>query len=307
MLKTIFLFYAFNIIAINYAVTYEITPGRFGDNLLNYMHAKWISFKYKIPLLYKPFIFSENLLMHKNELKYENEYQKFNKKIILSEINKIDLTITEKILYIVNYFPEGFYERNFCKNYEGGKWYYFDTDWENKLFKAELLKNIKPNYQFNDVIKIPDNLISVAIHLRRGGSFDNQNVIKAFPMKFIDDEFYFQEIENLSNYFNNQKIYVHIFTDDEKTLNILDIYKKKFIDKKNIAFNIRKLDNNHQSNILEDFFSMLKFDCLIHSESNYSLTASFLGNFKYKSRPTFYETINNKIIYLNILRTIKDN
>jgi hypothetical protein len=303
MLKNIFLICVFNLLAIDHAVTYEITPGRFGDNLLNYMHAKWISYKYQIPLLYKPFIFSNKLIMHENEIKYENQYHKFDKKIMLSESNKIDLTINKKILYIVPYFPETFYEINFCKNYEGGKWYYFDTDWKDNDFRKILSENIKPNYEIKDKIQIPANSISVALHIRTGGTFDDNETIKAFPLKFVNNEFYFQEIEFLIKHYINQKIFIHIFTDDMNTLDILNIYKKKF-NHKNIMFNIRKLNNNHESNILEDFFAMLKFDCLVHSESNYSLTASFLGNFKYKARPTFFEVNKNKIIYKNILREI---
>ena len=303
MFKNIILICVFNIVAIDYAVTYEITPGRFGDNLLNYMHAKWISYKYQIPLLYKPFIFSNKLMMHENEIKYENEYHKFDKKITLSELNEVNITTKEKILYIVPYFPETFYERNFCKNYEGGKWYYFNAEWQDNAFKKILRDNIRPNYIINNDIIIPSNSISVAIHLRTGGLFDDKEVIKVFPMKFVSNEFYFQEIEHVLKHYSNQKIFIHIFTDDLNTLDILDIYKKKF-KQKNIMFNIRKLNNNHESNILEDFFAMLKFDCLIHGESNYSLTASFLGNFKYKARPTFFEIKDNIINYKNILREI---
>ena len=43
-------------------ITYELSDGRFGDNLLSYLHAKWISHEKKIPLLYKPFTFSNELI-----------------------------------------------------------------------------------------------------------------------------------------------------------------------------------------------------------------------------------------------------
>ncbi|HEV7737800.1 MAG TPA: hypothetical protein VGO47_10580, partial [Chlamydiales bacterium] len=40
------------------AITYEFSGGRFGDNLLAYFHAKWVSYKYNIPFFYKEFPYS---------------------------------------------------------------------------------------------------------------------------------------------------------------------------------------------------------------------------------------------------------
>ncbi|MFA5306719.1 MAG: hypothetical protein WC365_04680, partial [Candidatus Babeliales bacterium] len=50
------------------AVTYGLSGGRFGDNLLCYVHAKWISYKYHIPLLYFPFEYSSHLVFDEAEL-----------------------------------------------------------------------------------------------------------------------------------------------------------------------------------------------------------------------------------------------
>src|SRR5579862_7273227 len=52
------------------AVTYEFTGGRLGDNLLSYLHAKWISHTRQIPLLYKPFPYSSELCLHDIEIPY---------------------------------------------------------------------------------------------------------------------------------------------------------------------------------------------------------------------------------------------
>ena len=58
------------------AVTYDFSGGRFGDNLVSYCHAKWISYKYNIPLLYKPFDYSDQLMMDVLEIPYSDDLEK---------------------------------------------------------------------------------------------------------------------------------------------------------------------------------------------------------------------------------------
>ena len=48
-------------------ITYEFFGGRFGDCLLSYLHAKWLSYKYQLPLLYKPFKYSSDLCLDAKE------------------------------------------------------------------------------------------------------------------------------------------------------------------------------------------------------------------------------------------------
>src|ERR1700742_2068654 len=59
------------------AITWEPNGGRFGDNLLSYSRAKWLSYQYNIPLLYLPFRYSDQLRLHQNENMYslENVHQ----------------------------------------------------------------------------------------------------------------------------------------------------------------------------------------------------------------------------------------
>ena len=44
--------------------------GRLGDQLIAYMHAKWVSYLYDIPLLYKPFHYSNDLVLDDKEELY---------------------------------------------------------------------------------------------------------------------------------------------------------------------------------------------------------------------------------------------
>ena len=50
--------------------------GRFGDKIIYYVTAKWISFKFNIPLLFKPFRYSSMLRLGREEKKYSKEIVK---------------------------------------------------------------------------------------------------------------------------------------------------------------------------------------------------------------------------------------
>ena len=54
-------------------LTYDLPGGRFGDQLLSYMHAKWLSYTYDLTLLYKPFIYSEALMVDDEEKKFSDK------------------------------------------------------------------------------------------------------------------------------------------------------------------------------------------------------------------------------------------
>ena len=52
-------------------VTYTFSGGRFGDNLISYLHAKWVAYRAGVPLLYKPFGYSGMLVMDEEEERFE--------------------------------------------------------------------------------------------------------------------------------------------------------------------------------------------------------------------------------------------
>ena len=58
---------------VNQAITYFWGGGRFGDKIISYTTAKWISYKCNIPLLLKPFKYSSMLRLGREEKKYAKE------------------------------------------------------------------------------------------------------------------------------------------------------------------------------------------------------------------------------------------
>ena len=89
-------------------------------------------------------------------------------------------------------------------------------------------------------------------------------------------------------------MYVYLFTDDLHPLEI----KKKFeneIDAPNIVFDCRKKNNNPESNVLEDFFALGQFDCLIRPESNFSIAAEKIAEHKVVIYPAHSQKKGDKV------------
>lgn len=275
------------------AVTYEFSGGRFGDNLLAYLHAKWISYQYKIPFIYKPFKYSNYLKLHSQENQTANPALK---KFVLSK-QDMRINAQEKKLIVVPWFSEIAFERNLPWN---RNWIYFDIDWNDKRFYETIVELIKPiNSKLAD-FNLPNNCVTVALHVRKGEGFDGpllsedshkqSNVDYAdlnAPLKFPPDYFYVEQLKKASEYFGNQKMYAYIFTDAKNPALIAQRFKNALINYPNIEFDYRKLTNNtHDTNVLEDFFAMLKFDCLIRPQSSFSIAAAKLTNYKLEIYPT---------------------
>jgi hypothetical protein len=88
------------------AIAYDFSGGRFGDNLLTYLHGLWIAYTYDIDLVYKPFEFSDQLLLHNMSLDKNHPF----KKHILCDGDVDTLlrvsNLSKPTLFTVHYFPE---------------------------------------------------------------------------------------------------------------------------------------------------------------------------------------------------------
>jgi|ERR1700733_1505861 len=268
------------------AVTYNFSGGRFGDNLLSYCRAKWISYKYRIPrLLHRPFYYSDQLMMHVLEEHFDqNKVQEFKEVIVITPNNVSSIDPDAGILYVVPYFPESVADRNnqrypFC----------FTVDWEDSLFKRELQKTIAPCRQlalsFPGVAK---DDIKVAVHIRRGTGFDEDfsmlmTMMEGFRLKFVADSYYIEQLKTIAQLHPNQHIYVYLFTDHTNPQELADIYAAAVeCDRMTFACHA---SSNHDVNVLEDFFALTVADCLIRTDSNFSIVASKLGDYQVHISP----------------------
>ena len=72
-------------------ITYSFSGGRFGDNLESYSNARWFSYKHSFEFYYRPFRYSEMLVMHQTHKHFQDIPRKMN--YLLKAQNKFLITI----------------------------------------------------------------------------------------------------------------------------------------------------------------------------------------------------------------------
>lgn len=270
--------------------TIQFIPGggRLGDQLLEYVKAKWISYQNDIPLLLPPMNIFKGLNLYEiDQVKYLPSYDN-----ILS-INQTDVFLNKKSPhhYQISYFP--------ILNYEEIK-----KLKNNTAFISELKKLISPSISLS-LFEPKKDKISIAVHVRKEHNHGSAKTLKSvqifdlehistcpftntqkthmdldFPNKFPPEQFYIDQIKYLSECFEHQPLYIFIFTDDENPKSLTERIQKH-VNLENIEYDYRKSDSTGSIAVLEDFFSMMHFDCLIRPlASNFSLIAELLGNHK---------------------------
>ncbi len=256
------------------AVTYKLNGGRFGDDLVSYCKAKWLSYKNNIPFVYQPFKHSNHLMLHMFEIERTKKVmQQFNKVIRLPSCETFHINPCANILYISQWKTK------------------VRIDWKDQKFLAMLKKCIAPRVAVKE-IKIPSDAVTVAVHIRTGGGYYVDKVMCCkWPRRFAPEHFYIDQIKYLAQLFDNVPLYVHIFTDDPHPERIVKRFKRIFIND-HITFGCRKKKNRHNRNVIEDFFAMMQFDCLIRPCSNFSRFVERLGNHKIVIFPRHVTRVN---------------
>lgn len=264
----------------NVSVIQMKSGGRFGDNLLALAHALYFAQQNSYELLYSPFPYSDQLALDTIAKKYVDGAEKFFERLIKypggSAVLPSDLRAQiRNLLFVIPYFPESCFEYTVSPQQNQ-----FPVAWEDQKFKDALCKLVAPRNELN-LIQPKKDKISVAVHARLGGGFDvigpgtNEKLLR---YKIPHEEYYIEQIRKMSELCGHAPLYVFLFTDDRDPKGLMDRFRQK-IGIPSIEFDCRKEDNAHDKNVLEDFFSIAQFDCLIRSESCYSFMAEKIGDF----------------------------
>lgn len=257
----------------NSAVTYALDyVGRFGDQLSNYIRSYYIAWKYDLTFFYKPFDFSDQLALSKTHIPLTDEtfsqYTKifnlnndscYDSKLMNEVIHSIESKENNTLYLIPFHFPSAW-------------------EWDEEAFHLRLSELIQPLKPLK-LTPVPRDCISVAVHVRsRNNTFDNQNHVKIMPSKFPPLSFYMSALKEILNIFADKSLYFYIFTDDPNPIGLRNKFYEELIQiNKKIVMECRLTENAHNKNVLEDFFSMLQFDCLIYPSSAYSLCAAAIS------------------------------
>lgn len=286
-----------------FGITYEFSYGRFGDNLLAYIHAKWLSYKYNIPLFYKPFPYSKELILNNEQYNFIGNKRKL---VILSKDKLNNLNLRDEYIYSIPYFSEDAYDLKNNKSWMTFK-RFCNVDWKDQIFINTLKQMIHPK-----TLKVADlsniKYTKVAIHIRLGIGFDYpiteslDNILKGNPnnfLKFPPLDFYIEQLKELSSILGHKNMYVYLFMDIKDTFNVAKRVMSSIKDYKNIYIDFRKSNNDHNKNVLEDFFAITKFDYLIRPQSNFSFVAGRLANLKMEIFPSDYYKTKNGMAHIS--------
>lgn len=280
-----FLLPCFTLLATDFAVTYEFSGGRLGDNLLSYLHAKWFSFQRNIPLIYRPFLYSSELVLDDVETAYGIPGQKSLARhfTLRGPFHAIRLLA----VYACPYFPEDKWELEQSKS-----WFYFEVDWKDPAFRKIARQMIAPKHPL-PLITPPSDTINIAIHVRQGGGYDHSLIHLQIPLKLPPLSFYIEGLLKIMNLFPNRPLYCYLFTDAVNPSELAQEMKRFLPPLTAIAFDYRRAENHHSKNVLEDFFSLFNFDILIRPQSNFSLVVSLLNDYAIVYSPKNFKIENN--------------
>lgn len=265
------LFFLFFSLQADSYVSYELSPGRFGDHLSNYLHAKWVSSHTELPLIFSPFEFSDYLHLSDVEKFKSTDSVFYKNKIIFTSNKQLKEEIFNDTLYFVPHFTTFSTDCVYQDRTVGA---YQLIDWRDKSFLtlARELVSLKSKESFAP--EINKERVAVALHIRDGGAYDPANHKPSFPLRFLPLESYFRSLSALINYLSSKPLTFVIFSDAVDR----DALKRKIEDY--LLQNFPNLDVEIQisvGDVLEDFFSLTEFEYIVGPESLFSYNAAKLG------------------------------
>lgn len=335
--------------------------GRFGDQIVGYSKAKYLSWKYNIPFRLIPFQYSECLKMSEETcytswwyFLHRVFYKLFCRVVwVHTEQDLIDALEyidgpTRFIAHINTRLNEHIKAQAGLDRYEcswvGSLMYELSVNYP--VFGAELKKMLQPITPFHHAV-LPKDAVTVAVHIRKGGGFHADPVMIAeqyfsdysdkvaykkihvsqennhllddaltniptfdydlksrgaadeiYADKFPPEQYYVDQIRNLSAFFDDAAMYVYIFTDDQDPHGLMERIKQN-VGKHNVTYATRTTKNSHDSNVLYDWFFIADFDCLIRSGSLFPYTAQLVGNHKVVIYPLHLKWINDRILLVD--------
>ncbi len=288
-------------------VVNQFPGGRFGDNLKAYGHARWLAFTHNWDFYYREFEYSDKLAMHTI---HKCRFSEHNKENVVGIADEREIPVAENIAEGTVFMTLGFI------------WFAPKNriDYNNPKFLALMREEIKPLEPVSKVA-LPKDMLSVAVHVRRGGGWDRRLyqedtlvtgigpepsggykgrcVDQDYPERFPPDTFYVDQLKYVLDLYPEKKVYAHIFTDDPSPHLIAQKYER-ILNNPRLTFGYRTSDNSHDTNVLDDFFSMAEFEVLIRPSSCFSRMAGHLGRPKLEIWPTKNRWEGRKLIMTEV-------
>jgi|GEM_PF-4318103 len=284
------------------AVSYHIPKGRLGDKLLGVAHAAWFAHVLKLPLVYKAYPYFDQLQIdddtsllrelpavgHKLTLQTPADYLQFYE--VVSRGDSFEDTLIE-----VPFYPESpylFVNHTYQPQFT-------QIDWYDVEFLATLRKWFAPKIP---VVKLdlPADRVTVALHYRTGENYDRKKWQNAFPLKGPPDSYYIDCLNYLIG-IEKRPLYVYIFTDSLEPQRVAAKFQQLF---PAIEFACRT-DVPAEEAVLEDFFRLEGFECLIRPDSHFSVIAGHLFNYRIMMSPSRFQVRKEEFVIDQIQIEVK--
>ncbi len=273
-----------------HAISYGFSNGRFGDNILSYVQARYISHLTATPFLYRPFKFSNQLILeydarpfNQHTSKYPHQFHINSGPTLTEFLRQIRDPKTAPTLFIVDYFPA---ELNSYERSMNARGLFLNIPWHDTAFSNFLKKIVRPRISIPNFTK-KDHL-NVAVHVRTLSGGDKVLSLIAFPLKHPKSDYHKRQIERVYILNLKRPLYIFLFSDTNKPLELLKEFRQHF-QGYDIEFGIQNLKDPDLNNTVQDFFAMQKFDVLIATQSSYSFMAARLGTFDMIILPVHYQ------------------
>lgn len=259
-------------------ITFSASGGRLGDNLVAYLHAKYIAYTYNLEFLLVPHAYFNELELYTNERNFSEASHHYSVHKSVSPHQPVIIDPNSNILYVIPYFPDWEYGQN-------GNQFMLSFDWNDAGFLKEIRRQIKPKVML-DLPKLDNSKINIAVHMRRGGGVDQPLISRlyrqpadiSYPLKFPPIRYYIEQLNKICASCTNIPVYVYIFTDEQDPTSLMNELKSH-IKYDDIIFECRARGNAHDLNFIYDMFAMTKFDILIRPDSNFSVVVDKLHDF----------------------------
>lgn len=255
-------------------------PGRFGDHVMGYAQARYLSYMTALPFFYRPFPYSDKINIEFQALPYDQASRQYSSTFyvhsgdtLIEFFRRLVDPQTPPTLFIIAYFPTDISE------FEGHipRSLVLHTRWDDPEFHKLLQQAFLPRIQLPNLRK--EGCLNVADHVRTLSGGDGiHSSIDPLPLKHPKLSYHRRQIQKIYEWNLRKPMHVFLFSDTGCPLKLVENFREYFAGT-NITFEIQNLDRPDTDHVLQDFYAMQQFDVLIATQSNLSMMASRIADF----------------------------
>ncbi|PIS02159.1 MAG: hypothetical protein COT85_06390 [Chlamydiae bacterium CG10_big_fil_rev_8_21_14_0_10_42_34] len=238
---------------------------RTGDRTVTYLRARVAADEVDMPLYYKPFKGSEIFFFDQMEQnrgpKYFREVVYLNTQEQVEALKGADKT--QSVLYLL---PFASFYREIEKEGDACSMPKYHPDWTQHKVRLSQLLTIE-----SEQLELPEDAYPIALHIRDGGDYDDNNTKTLHPLKLPSLNFYIGELNRVIEMKKNEgeyNFFIHIFTDAIDPESVLDQIRGQVnAEGVDLAFSFAPRE---EATLRFDAGNMHRFKCMIRADSNLS-------------------------------------